>query len=77
MSANIMPDGVIFAPGKKLGIGDHVVQWQRPLKCPQSMTPGEFAALPTHLEVLDKHLLIQQPGFRKERNHSGDDLSRP
>lgn len=53
-----------FRRGKKLGIGDHVVQWQRPKKCPQSMTPGEFAALPTHLEVREVHLLIQQPGFR-------------
>lgn len=53
-----------FRRGKKLGIGEHVVQWQRPKKCPQSMTSGEFAALPTHLEVREVHLLIQQPGFR-------------
>ena len=26
-----------FRKGKKLGIGDHIVQWQRPLQCPQSM----------------------------------------
>ena len=41
------------------------------------MTPEEFAALPTQLEVREVHLLIQQPGFRKERNHFGDDLSKP
>lgn len=53
-----------FRRGKKLGIGDHVVQWQRPKECPPSMSSEEFAALPTHLEVREVHLLIQQPGFR-------------
>lgn len=53
-----------FRKGKKLGIGDHLVQWQRPLHCPQSMSSTEFAALPTCLEVREVHLLIQQPGFR-------------
>lgn len=53
-----------FRRGQKLGIGDHVVQWQRPQECPQSMSHEEFAALPTYLEVREVHLLIQQPGFR-------------
>ena len=53
-----------FRKGKKLGIGDHIVQWQRPLQCPQSMRPAEFEALPISLEVREVHLLIQQPGFR-------------
>jgi hypothetical protein len=53
-----------FRKGKKLGIGDHIVKWQRPLQCPQSMRPAEFEALPTSLAVREVHLLIQQPGFR-------------
>ena len=40
-----------FRRGKKLGIGDHIVQWQRPLQCPQSMTAAEFEALPTCIAV--------------------------
>ena len=53
-----------FRRGKKLGIGDHIVQWQRPLGCPQALPQEEFAALPESLEVREVHLLIQQPGFR-------------
>ena len=64
MSVNIMPVTVIFAPCKKLGIGDHIVRWQRPQRCPTSIRPEDFAALPTSIEVREVHLLIQQPGFR-------------
>ncbi len=53
-----------FRRGKKLGIGDHIVQWQRPLICPSSMSKTDFEALPESLEVREVHLLIQQPGFR-------------
>lgn len=53
-----------FRRGKKLGIGDHVVQWQRPASCPLSMKRSEFEALPESIEVREVHLLIQQPGFR-------------
>ncbi len=53
-----------FRRGKKLGIGDHLVQWQRPLRCPHSMSKTDFEALPKNLEVREVHLFIQQPGFR-------------
>jgi len=53
-----------FRRGKKLGIGDHIVHWQRPERCPQSMSPVDFEALPPSIEVREVHLLIQQPGFR-------------
>jgi hypothetical protein len=53
-----------FRRGKKLGIGDHIVRWQRPLKCPQSMSIAEFEALPENIEVREVHLLIQRSGFR-------------
>ena len=53
-----------FRKGKKLGIGDHIVQWQRPQQRPQSMSSAEFEALAATLEVREVHLLIQRPGFR-------------
>jgi len=53
-----------FRRGKKLGIGDHIVQWQRPLGCPPSMSLSDFEALPQSIEVREVHLLVQQPGFR-------------
>lgn len=61
---NIMPVTVIFASGKKLGIGDHIVTWQRPQQCPQSMNRADFEALPETIQVREVHLLIQRPGFR-------------
>jgi len=36
-----------FRRGKKLGIGDHIVQWQSSA-CPQSMSAADFAALSKH-----------------------------
>jgi hypothetical protein len=53
-----------FRRGKKLGIGDHIVRWQRPKRGPQSMSLTDFAGLPTSIEVREVHLLIQPPGFR-------------
>jgi hypothetical protein len=55
-----------FRRGKKLGIGDHLVQWQRPQQCPQSMRKADFEALPASIEVREVHVLIQQPGFRPQ-----------
>ena len=53
-----------FRQGKKLGIGDHLVEWQRPLRCPASMSSQDFATLPTQFQVREVQLLIRQPGFR-------------
>jgi hypothetical protein len=53
-----------FRRGKKLGIGDHIVTWQRPQQCPRSMNRADFEALPETIQVREVHLLIQQPGFR-------------
>ncbi len=63
---NIMLVTVIFASCKKLGIGDHIVRWHRPERCPQSMPPENFEALPASMEVREVHLLLQQPGFRPQ-----------
>lgn len=35
-----------FRRGKKLGIGDHIVRWQRPQTRPQSLTQPDFDCLP-------------------------------
>ena len=56
-----------FRRGKKLGIGDHIVTWQRPQRCPQSMPPDEFQALPDTVRVREVHLLIRQSGFRPKQ----------
>jgi len=56
--------GCDFRKGKKLGIGDHLVGWQRPPQCPPSMSLIDFEALPASIEVREVHLLIQQAGFR-------------
>ena len=53
-----------FRRGQKLGIGDHLVTWQRPQKCPKSMTREEFEAIPIQLAVREVHLLVRRPGFR-------------
>lgn len=53
-----------FRKGKKLGIGDHIVAWQRPQQCPSSIDAAEWAALPASLDVREVHLLIRQAGFR-------------
>jgi len=63
-----------FRRGKKLGIGDHIVQWQRPQQCPQSMSAADFAALPASIEVREVHLLLNNQG--SQGNHFGHHLSR-
>ena len=53
-----------FRRGKKLGIGDHILTWYKPKRCPNGMKPEEFAALPDQVQVREVHLLIQHKGFR-------------
>ena len=55
---------VDFTRGKKLGAGDHIVQWQRPRQCPKALCPEEFEALAEFLEVREVQLQIHSPGFR-------------
>ena len=42
---NIMSVTVISAPCKKLGIGDHIVRWQRPKRGPQSISLTDFCCV--------------------------------
>ncbi|ASC69262.1 Transposase InsG for insertion sequence element IS4 [Halomicronema hongdechloris C2206] len=53
-----------FRRGKKLGIGDHIVRWQRPKQYPKALSSGELGALPESIEVREVYLSIQVPGFR-------------
>lgn len=53
-----------FRRGKKLGIGDHIVRWQRPKQCPKALWTEEFEALAESIEVREVYLSIQVPGFR-------------
>ncbi|XHX79274.1 MAG: IS4 family transposase [Stenomitos frigidus ULC029] len=55
-----------FRRGKKLGIGDHQVVWQKPQQCPQHMSATEFAALPATLVVREVCLRLPRRGFRDQ-----------
>jgi hypothetical protein len=55
-----------FRRGKKLGIGDHIVTWSKPKRCPAGMSQDEFGKLPEQVEVREIHVLIQQKGFRSK-----------
>lgn len=56
-----------FRRGKKLGIGDHAVRWQKPSKCPEHMDEEEFSQLPDVLEVREVSILLRRPGFKDQR----------
>lgn len=50
--------------GKRLGEADYLVLWHRPLKCPQAMTPQQFAQLPEYLWLRQLSYQVSQAGFR-------------
>jgi hypothetical protein len=56
-----------FRRGKKLGIGDHKVIWNKPQQRPNHMTVEEFEALPSSFIVREVCLRIKRRGFRAER----------
>lgn len=53
-----------FRRGKKLGIADHIVTWNKPLRRPTGMSPEAFAQMTDCVKVREVHFLIRQPGFR-------------
>lgn len=53
-----------FRRGKKLGIGDHIVTWHKPQRCPKAIPLEVWSQLPESLQVREVHLLITQAGFR-------------
>ena len=54
-----------FRRGKRLGEGDHVVQWPKPTK-PRSIDRATYDALPEFLTVRECRMQVTQPGFRTE-----------
>jgi Transposase DDE domain len=52
-----------FRRGRRLGEGDHVVEWPKPPK-PRSIDREAYAALPASLTVRECRVRVGQPGFR-------------
>lgn len=52
-----------FRRGRRLGEGDHVVEWPKPPK-PRSIDREAYAALPASLTVRECRVRVEQPGFR-------------
>ncbi len=56
---------VDFRRGRRLGQGDHVVQWKRPLK-PKWMDQPTYDRMPASIEVREVHVRVDEPGIRTE-----------
>jgi len=52
-----------FRRGKRLGHGDHIVQWPKPPK-PRSIDRATYDALPAFLTIRECRVQIERPGFR-------------
>jgi hypothetical protein len=52
-----------FRRGRRLGGGDHVVEWPKPNK-PRSIDRATYAALPDSLTVRETRVRVEQLGFR-------------
>ena len=52
-----------FRRGRRLGRGDHVVEWPKPNK-PRSIDRAAYDALPDSLTVRETRVRVEQPGFR-------------
>lgn len=52
-----------FRRGKRLGAGDHVVEWPKPPK-PRTIDREAYAALPASLTVRECRVRVGRPGFR-------------
>ena len=52
-----------FRRGKRLGKGDHIVEWRRPGRI-RSIDWQTLKLLPERLTIRETHVRIQQPGFR-------------
>jgi hypothetical protein len=52
-----------FRRGKRLGQGDHIVEWPKPTK-PRSIDRDTYDLLPESLMVREVRVRVEQPGFR-------------
>jgi hypothetical protein len=75
-----------FRRGRRLGAGDHVVEWPKPTK-PRSIDRAAYDALPESLTVRETRVRVEQAGFRTRalvvattlldaKGFSADDLAR-
>ena len=53
-----------FRKGQRLGKDDHLVEWSRPVKQPDWLTPDEWALIPLTLTLREIRVQIKIPGFR-------------
>jgi len=54
---------VDFRRGRRLGQGDHIVQWKLPQK-PKWMDQQTYDRMPASIEVREIHVHVGRPGFR-------------
>jgi putative transposase len=54
-----------FRRGRRLGPGDHLVEWQRPAK-PEWMDQETYDRMPASIRVREVEVQVHQPGFRVE-----------
>jgi hypothetical protein len=52
-----------FRRGRRLGSGDHLVDWQRPPK-PEWMDQETYERMPASIRVREVEVQVEQPGFR-------------
>jgi hypothetical protein len=52
-----------FRRGRRLGPGDHLVEWQKP-KRPKWMDEATYASMPDTLQIREVYKKVDQPGFR-------------
>ncbi len=55
-----------FRRGKRLSKWDHLVHWEKPLRCPTGLSKKQFDLLPTQLLMREVRFYIQRRGFRTE-----------
>ena len=54
-----------FRCGRRLGPGDHIVEWPRPPR-PEWMDEATYARMPTSLRIREVEVAVAQPNFRVE-----------
>jgi Transposase DDE domain len=55
---------VDFRRGRRLGKDDHLVDWNKPTRRPDWLTPAEFAALPDRMRLREVRVRVATAGFR-------------
>ena len=56
-----------FRRGRVLGIGDHIVSWPCPKRCPKGLRPEDFDRLPPSLFVREIRYQVTAKGFRSRQ----------